>query len=57
MRETVQTYGVIVLNKDMCTGQQRCFVAVRAILPRGSTLVVWEPGTQHPVTVHGEARP
>ncbi|GAB3555441.1 hypothetical protein J2S53_003423 [Actinopolyspora lacussalsi] len=58
MKERGQTHGVIVLNKDMCSGQRgNCYQAVRAILPRGSTLVVWKPGKQHPVTIHGEARP
>ncbi|SDK29726.1 SCP1.201-like deaminase [Actinopolyspora mzabensis] len=57
MKERGQTYGVVILNKDMCTGPQRCMIAVRAILPRGYTLVVWEPGKQHPVTIHGEAQP
>ncbi|WP_019856366.1 DddA-like double-stranded DNA deaminase toxin [Actinopolyspora mortivallis] len=58
MKERGQTYGVVVLNKDMCSGQRgNCYQAVRAILPHGSTLVVWEPGKQQPVTIHGGARP
>lgn len=57
MKETGQTYGVVVLNNAMCTGPQRCAVAIRAILPRGATLVVWEPGATQPIEIRGEARP
>ncbi|MGJ7907901.1 hypothetical protein ACOQFL_15635 [Actinopolyspora sp. H202] len=30
---------------------------VAAILPRGSTLVVWQPGASQPKEIHGKARP
>lgn len=57
MKETGQTYGVIVLNNRMCPGDFNCEAAVRAILPRGSVLVVWQPGRDAPIEIHGEARP
>ncbi|NYH79178.1 hypothetical protein FHR84_002512 [Actinopolyspora biskrensis] len=44
MKEAGQTYGVIVLNDTMCRGEFNCKQAVRTILPRGSVLVVWQPG-------------
>ncbi|WP_019855999.1 DddA-like double-stranded DNA deaminase toxin [Actinopolyspora mortivallis] len=60
MKERGQTYGVIVLNNRMCPGKQNCeaaVAAVAAILPQGSTLVVWQPGASQPKEIHGKARP
>ncbi|WP_433869516.1 DddA-like double-stranded DNA deaminase toxin [Saccharopolyspora sp. CA-218241] len=57
MRESGQTYGVIVLNNAVCNLKTGCGASARAILPRGSTLVIWEPGATSPVEIHGEARP
>ncbi|MFI0468675.1 DddA-like double-stranded DNA deaminase toxin [Saccharopolyspora sp. 5N102] len=57
MRDSGQTYGVLVINNTMCTGPLRCGKAVRAILPEGATLVVWEPNTDRPTTITGEAQP
>ncbi len=57
MRDTGQTHGTVVLNNDMCPGDQNCAAAVRAILPRGSVLTVWPPGRSQPIEIHGEATP
>ncbi|SFT66588.1 SCP1.201-like deaminase [Actinopolyspora lacussalsi subsp. righensis] len=57
MKEAGQTRGVVVLNNTMCTGEFNCKQAVRAILPRGSMLVVWQPGRETPIEIHGQARP
>ncbi|SFE38852.1 SCP1.201-like deaminase [Actinopolyspora alba] len=57
MREQGQTYGVIVLNNTVCDLTKGCGAAVRAILPRGSTLAVWEPGAREPIELRGEATP
>ncbi|GAB3543049.1 hypothetical protein J2S53_000381 [Actinopolyspora lacussalsi] len=57
MKERGQTYGVVVLNNEMCTGFQSCAIAIRAILPRGSTLAVWQPGATQPIEIRGEATP
>ncbi|WP_245556274.1 DddA-like double-stranded DNA deaminase toxin [Actinopolyspora mortivallis] len=57
MKEAGQTYGVVVLNNRMCPDPWGCHAAVRAILPRGSTLAVWEPGQTRPVEIRGEATP
>ncbi|MBB5156741.1 DddA-like double-stranded DNA deaminase toxin [Saccharopolyspora phatthalungensis] len=52
-----QTYGVVVVNNAMCPGEQGCANAVRALLPLGYTLVVWEPGATKPTVIQAEARP
>ncbi|MBB5152496.1 DddA-like double-stranded DNA deaminase toxin [Saccharopolyspora phatthalungensis] len=57
MKESGQTYGVVVVNNRMCPGDQGCEAAVRAILPCGSVLVVWTPGRDRPIEIHGKARP
>ncbi|SFT54474.1 SCP1.201-like deaminase [Actinopolyspora lacussalsi subsp. righensis] len=57
MKEAGQTYGVVVLNNRMCPDPWGCHAAVRAILPRGSTLAVWEPGEIRPIEIRGEATP
>lgn len=57
MREAGQTYGVIVLNNAVCNMDTGCGAAVRAILPLGSVLVVWQPGATKPIEINGEARP
>ncbi|KGI82317.1 hypothetical protein IL38_06185 [Actinopolyspora erythraea] len=57
MRERGQTHGVVVLNNRICPGEQNCEAAVAAILPQGSTLVVWQPGASRPKEIHGKARP
>ncbi|MGI8310744.1 DddA-like double-stranded DNA deaminase toxin [Saccharopolyspora hattusasensis] len=57
MRDIGQTYGIVVLNRAICDMERGCGAAVRAILPRGSVLVVWEPGATKPIELHGEARP
>ncbi|MBB5159446.1 DddA-like double-stranded DNA deaminase toxin [Saccharopolyspora phatthalungensis] len=57
MRRAGQTYGVVVLNKAICDLRRGCGAAVRAILPQGSVLVVWEPGATKPIELLGEARP
>ncbi|WP_017973156.1 DddA-like double-stranded DNA deaminase toxin [Actinopolyspora halophila] len=57
MKEAGQTYGVVVLNDRMCPDPWGCHAAVRAILPRGSTLAVWEPGESRPIEIRGEETP
>ncbi|NYH80318.1 hypothetical protein FHR84_003675 [Actinopolyspora biskrensis] len=57
MKEAGQTYGVVVLNNRMCPDPWGCHAAVRAILPRGSTLAVWEPGESRPIEIRGEEAP
>ena len=57
MREAGQTHGVVVLNRTICNMGFGCGAAVRAILPHGSTLTVWEPGATRPVEIRGEAKP
>ncbi|MGJ7907011.1 DddA-like double-stranded DNA deaminase toxin [Actinopolyspora sp. H202] len=57
MKERGQTHGVIVLNNPICDMERGCGAAVQAILPQGSTLVVWEPGTTKPIELRGKARP
>ncbi|WP_017973204.1 DddA-like double-stranded DNA deaminase toxin [Actinopolyspora halophila] len=54
MRKAGQTYGVVVLNNELCRG---CEKAVPGILPQGATLVVWHPGTPETITLRGKARP
>ncbi|KGI82323.1 hypothetical protein IL38_06220 [Actinopolyspora erythraea] len=54
MRQAGQTYGVVVLNNELCRG---CEKAVPEILPKGSTLKVWHPGTPETITLRGKARP
>ncbi|MGI8311089.1 DddA-like double-stranded DNA deaminase toxin [Saccharopolyspora hattusasensis] len=39
------------------TACRHCEAAVRAILPRGSVLVVWTPGRDRPIEIQGETRP
>ncbi|WP_433871811.1 DddA-like double-stranded DNA deaminase toxin [Saccharopolyspora sp. CA-218241] len=57
MRDAGQTYGVVVLNNDMCFGPRNCAAAARALLPTGATLLVWEPGATKPIVIEGQARP
>ncbi|WP_026449291.1 DddA-like double-stranded DNA deaminase toxin [Actinopolyspora mortivallis] len=54
MRQAGQTYGVVVLNNELCRG---CEKAVPEILPEGSTLKVWHPGAPDTITLRGKARP
>lgn len=54
MRQAGQTYGVVVVNNEVCKG---CRKAVPELLPEGSTLVVWQPGSSQPLTFKGRARP
>ncbi|MBB5155096.1 DddA-like double-stranded DNA deaminase toxin [Saccharopolyspora phatthalungensis] len=54
MRQAGQTYGVVVVNNEVCMG---CRSAVPELLPEGSTLVVWQPGSSQPLTFIGRARP
>ncbi|GAA3988576.1 hypothetical protein GCM10022247_03860 [Allokutzneria multivorans] len=42
---------------EVCDCVYGCIYAVRAILPRGSTLVVWEPGATRPLQLPGKAQP
>ncbi|GAB3443635.1 hypothetical protein GCM10027436_30800 [Actinophytocola sediminis] len=63
MRENAITYGVVVINnpRGPCgadpASERRfsCGVAVPAILPAGSTLVVWFPGAVEAVMLRGRA--
>ncbi|SFT93025.1 SCP1.201-like deaminase [Actinopolyspora lacussalsi subsp. righensis] len=57
MKERGQTHGVVVLNNPICDMERGCGAAVQAILPQGSTLVVWEPGATKPIELRGKARP
>ncbi|GAA4013107.1 hypothetical protein GCM10022247_39670 [Allokutzneria multivorans] len=55
MRQENITFAVVVLTAPMCRGRFRCFRAVGAILPIGSTLVVWEPDSDQPKIIEGRA--
>ncbi|GAA2679460.1 MULTISPECIES: DddA-like double-stranded DNA deaminase toxin [Actinosynnema] len=57
MAETGLTYGVLLINNELCDGPDGCWRAVRALLPLGSTLVVWERGNTTPVVIDGAATP
>ncbi|NYH77063.1 hypothetical protein FHR84_000377 [Actinopolyspora biskrensis] len=57
MRERGNTNGVLVVNNEICREPYGCEFAVPAILPRGYTLYVWEPGTDQPHVFHGKAIP
>ncbi|GAA2693057.1 MULTISPECIES: DddA-like double-stranded DNA deaminase toxin [Actinosynnema] len=57
MAETGLTYGVLLINNTVCDGPDGCWRAVRALLPLGSTLVVWERGNTVPVVIDGTATP
>ncbi|GAA3990787.1 hypothetical protein GCM10022247_06980 [Allokutzneria multivorans] len=58
MRQRGITYAAVVINNiEVCDGVYGCRKAVRAILPLGYTLVVWERGSLEPVTLKGKARP
>jgi hypothetical protein len=51
MRDAEQTTGVLVMNNPdgPCTyvSGAGCLIAIRLILPKGSSLVVWWPGGRH----------
>jgi RHS repeat-associated protein len=53
MREDGITSADVVINKRICTGVMSCTAAIRAILPSGSTMNVWFPGVDTPVTIEG----
>ncbi|MCP3803315.1 hypothetical protein NLX83_28955 [Allokutzneria sp. A3M-2-11 16] len=55
MRQENITYAVVVLTKRMRRGGFDCYTAVCAILPLGSTLVVWEPDSDQPKIIEGKA--
>ncbi|MCP3802566.1 hypothetical protein NLX83_25165 [Allokutzneria sp. A3M-2-11 16] len=57
MREQGITYAAVVINNEICDGVYGCTYAVPAILPRGYTLVVWEPGATKPIRLRGKAQP
>lgn len=57
MRDSGQTYGVVVVNNPMCVGYANCKTAIQSILPQGSTLVVWDPDKDSPTTIRGKAQP
>lgn len=57
-----QRFGAIVINNDMCDEKAPnriapygCRRAVRAILPKGCTLEVWEPNSTESTTIRGVA--
>ncbi|WP_030229144.1 DddA-like double-stranded DNA deaminase toxin [Actinoalloteichus caeruleus] len=47
------THTVVVLNNRMCDGLYGCTEAVAAILPRGFSMTVWEPGRGQPTIIEG----
>ncbi|AUS80412.1 hypothetical protein C1701_21010 [Actinoalloteichus sp. AHMU CJ021] len=49
------THTVVVLNNRMCDGLYGCTEAVAAILPRGFSMTVWEPGRSRPTIIEGKA--
>ncbi|MCP2329749.1 SCP1.201-like deaminase [Actinoalloteichus cyanogriseus DSM 43889] len=53
--ESGVTHAVVVVNNLMCEGPYGCTEAVAAILPRGFSMTVWEPGRSRPTTVEGKA--
>lgn len=55
LREARVTSGAVCINNTICDGMLNCVAAVRAILPAGSTLAVWEPGASTPIEITGEA--
>ncbi|WP_210408057.1 DddA-like double-stranded DNA deaminase toxin [Allokutzneria sp. NRRL B-24872] len=57
MRRLGITHAVVVLNNRVCGGIYSCTDAVRAILPLGYTLVVWQPGSDRPLELKGRAQP
>ncbi|WP_223840121.1 DddA-like double-stranded DNA deaminase toxin [Saccharopolyspora pogona] len=48
-------YGVIAINNSVCEEEYGCRSAVPAVLSRGSTPAVWEPGARKPIVFEGEA--
>ncbi|MER6988409.1 DddA-like double-stranded DNA deaminase toxin [Saccharopolyspora hirsuta] len=57
MRDSGQTFGVVVVNNSVCGGDYGCRSAVQAILPQGACLVVWSPNATSPITLNGKAKP
>ncbi|WP_210407995.1 DddA-like double-stranded DNA deaminase toxin [Allokutzneria sp. NRRL B-24872] len=57
MRTLGITYAAVVINNTVCGGPLSCPRAVRAILPKGYTLVVWEPEADEPFVLEGRAQP
>jgi hypothetical protein len=57
MRQNGITDATVIINKvgGVCGGMYGCDKAVKAILPRGSTMTVWYPGAQEPEVLPGEA--
>lgn len=57
MQREGDTYGVLVINSAPCTYAFGigCIRASALILPKGSTVVVWWPGTDKPATIEGSA--
>jgi nucleic acid/nucleotide deaminase of polymorphic system toxin len=56
MRTAGVTSVVAVINNDegVCKrGEQACTAIIRAMLPRGSTLLVWYPGASKPTELTG----
>ncbi|AUS79492.1 hypothetical protein C1701_15315 [Actinoalloteichus sp. AHMU CJ021] len=53
--ESGVTHTVVVLNNLMCEGRYGCTEAVAAILPRGFSMTVWEPGRSRPTIIGGKA--
>jgi hypothetical protein len=57
MRAYGITFAAVVINNEVCDGIYGCMYAVPAILPRGYTLVIWEPGAVKPIRLRGKAQP
>ncbi len=57
MRRDGDTYAVLVINSAPCTYASGigCIRTSALILPKGSTMVVWWPGTDKPATIEGNA--
>ncbi|WP_337661704.1 DddA-like double-stranded DNA deaminase toxin [Actinoalloteichus sp. AHMU CJ021] len=53
--ESGVTHTVVVINNVMCDGPYGCTEAVAAILPRGFSMTVWEPGRTQPTIIEGKA--
>lgn len=57
MRGNKVTNADVYINQDyICGGPHGCQLAVRAILPRGSTMTVHYPGMSEPRVFKGVAR-
>jgi SCP1.201-like deaminase len=46
---------VVINNPTVCSGPMSCRISVPAVLSRGSTMRVWYPGSNVPITLEGAA--